>query len=158
MAFYPRAWMKVLVLKRTFFSFFQLWWLAILEPVGVQRHNVPHFKGLIVLYLDSRSSRAWQHFYLPPRPLEKGHFTPKMAKVAYIFLHDCNCYLSEKFDRTQNVEYLFMLTGNCCFYFFKMTLFWCRINWYMTWTCSFKCTICSIFPHCEYEIWPSWAS
>ena len=31
-----------------FFSFFQRW-LAILEPVGVQRHNVPHFKGLIVL-------------------------------------------------------------------------------------------------------------
>ena len=26
--------------------------LAILEPVGVQRRNVPHFKGLIMLNLD----------------------------------------------------------------------------------------------------------
>ena len=33
-------------------GFRQLWRLAILEPVGVQRHNVPHFKGLIMLYLD----------------------------------------------------------------------------------------------------------
>ena len=28
-------------------SYFQLWRLVIFEPVGVQRHNVPHFKGLI---------------------------------------------------------------------------------------------------------------
>ena len=40
----------------------------IFEPVVVQRHNIPHFKGLIKLYLDKDSSRAWQHFYLPPRP------------------------------------------------------------------------------------------
>ena len=31
-------------------GFRRLWRLAIFEPVGVQRHNVPHFKGLIVLY------------------------------------------------------------------------------------------------------------
>ena len=49
--------------------------------MGVQRHNVHHFKGLIVLNLDSRSSRAWQHFYLPPRPFEKGHFTPINGQV-----------------------------------------------------------------------------
>ena len=52
-----------------------------LEPVDVQRHNVHHFKGLIVLYLDLRSSRAWQHFYLPPCPFEKGHFTPINGQV-----------------------------------------------------------------------------
>ena len=28
-------------------GFRRLWRLAIFEPVGVQRHNVPHFKGLI---------------------------------------------------------------------------------------------------------------
>ena len=94
-------------LKRTFFSFFQLWWLAILEPVGVQRQNVLHFKGLIVLYLNSRSSRLWQYFYLLPRPWEKGHFTPKngycavwlapycmllaeyLKSLHYIFFSDC---------------------------------------------------------------------
>ena len=58
-------------------SLVQIWRLAILEPVAVQRHNVPHCKGLIVLYFDSRSSRAWQHFYLPPRSFEKGHFREK---------------------------------------------------------------------------------
>ena len=62
--------------KTDVFSFFQLWRLAILKPVGVHRHNVPHFKGLIMLYLDSSNSNAWQHFYLLPRPFAKGHFTP----------------------------------------------------------------------------------
>ena len=66
--------MSVLVVKRTVFLLFQLWRTAILEPVGVQRHNVHHFKGLIVHNLDSRSLRAWQHFYLPPRRFEKRLF------------------------------------------------------------------------------------
>ena len=43
---------SISVLKRLFFSIVQLWRTAILEPVGVPRHNVPHFKGLIKLYLD----------------------------------------------------------------------------------------------------------
>ena len=72
-----------------FLSFFQLWRLAILEPVGVQIRNVPHFKGLIVLYLDLRSSRAWQYIYPPPHPLEKGHFTPKTAKCPRTFVANC---------------------------------------------------------------------
>ena len=76
-------------LETDILSYFQLWRLAILQPVGVQRHNVPHFKGLIVLYLDSRSSRAWQHFYLLSRPWEKGHFTPKTAKCPRISVPKC---------------------------------------------------------------------
>ena len=71
---YPRV--RTSLLRRIYKKFFQLWWLAILEPVGVHRHNVPHFKGLIVLYMDLRSSRVWQHFYLLSCPFEKGHFTP----------------------------------------------------------------------------------
>ena len=43
---------SVLLVKRTFFSIVQLSRLVFLEPLGVQRHNVPHFKGLIVLFLD----------------------------------------------------------------------------------------------------------
>ena len=35
-----------------FFSFFQLWMLVFLEPLEVQRHNVPDFKGLINGNLD----------------------------------------------------------------------------------------------------------
>ena len=34
------------------FFVFQLWRPEFLEPLGVQRHTVPHFKGLIELYLD----------------------------------------------------------------------------------------------------------
>merc|ERR1712016_554984 len=81
---------SVLIVKRTFFSFFQICRPAILEPVGVQRHNVQHFKGLIVLNLDSRSSRTWQHFYPPPRPLEKSHFTPKKGKWSVYSERDCS--------------------------------------------------------------------
>ena len=62
--------------KMDVFLFFQIWRLAILEPVGILSHNVPHFKGLIVLYLDSRSSRAWHYFYLLSQPFKKGNFTP----------------------------------------------------------------------------------
>ncbi len=51
------------LLRRISFTHFQLGRLAVFEPVGVQRHNVPHFNGLIVLYLNSRSLKAWQHFY-----------------------------------------------------------------------------------------------
>ena len=36
----------VLLLKRTFFSNVQLWWLVFLNPVRVQRRTVSHFKGL----------------------------------------------------------------------------------------------------------------
>ena len=50
-----------------------------LEPLGVQGRNLPHFKGLINAYWKSPSSRVWRQYYYLPRPLEKGHFTPKMA-------------------------------------------------------------------------------
>ena len=85
----------------THFSFFQLWRLVVLEPPGVQEHNIPHFKGLINADWKSLSSRAWRKYYYPLHPLEKGHFTPKTAKgVIFIFL---NCswilfwYLSPRF-------------------------------------------------------------
>ena len=38
-----------LVVKRTFFSIVQLSRLVFLDPVGVQRHTVPHFKGLFLI-------------------------------------------------------------------------------------------------------------
>ena len=80
------------LLRRISFTHFQLWRLAILEPLGVQRHNVHHFKGLIVLYLDSRSSKVWQHFYLLPRSCEKGHFRGKTSYCPIWFAPCCNSY------------------------------------------------------------------
>ena len=70
--------------KRTFFSIVQIWWLAILEPVGVQRPNVPHFKGLIKPDWNQKRPRAWHHFYYGSRPLEKGHFTLKKGFVPFV--------------------------------------------------------------------------
>ena len=66
------------------FFIFQLWRLAILEPVGVQRPNVPHFKGLIKPNWNQKRPRAWHHFYYGSRPLEKGHFTLKKGFVAFV--------------------------------------------------------------------------
>ena len=44
--------MSVLVLKGTGFLFVQLSRLVFLEPLGVQRRYVPHFKGLIYAKVD----------------------------------------------------------------------------------------------------------
>ena len=81
-------------LKRTFFSIVQLWRLVFLVPVGVQRHTVPHFKGLIKLDWNQKRPRAWQHFYPLPRPLETGHFTPITAKCPRTNVPNCIRYIS----------------------------------------------------------------
>ena len=75
---------KVKGIRRIYVLFFQLWRLVFLEPPGVLRHIVPHFKGLISADWNLKSSRAWQHFYLLPRPFEKGHFRGKKGKSSHI--------------------------------------------------------------------------
>ena len=54
--------------------------------MGVQRHNVPQFKGLIKFYLDWESTTAWHHFYYGSRPHEKSHFTPINPLCPFCFL------------------------------------------------------------------------
>ena len=49
--------------------------------MGVQRHNVPHFKGLIVLYFDSRSG---QYFSLPPLLFEMDVTDSKIAVMPLV--------------------------------------------------------------------------
>ena len=76
---------------------FDFWFDTPLEQcaLGVQGCNLPHFKGLIDADWKSSSPRVWRHYYYLPCPLEKGHFTPKMAKgVTFIFLNctSKNCY------------------------------------------------------------------
>ena len=51
--------------------------------------TVPHFKDLISDKIGVNSSRAWQHFYLPPRPFEKGHFTPINSTCPVCSEHHC---------------------------------------------------------------------
>ena len=65
----------LLLLELTVILIVQLWWLAILEPVEVQRRNVPHFKGLINLKWKGARTRMWQHIYLMTRSFKNGRFT-----------------------------------------------------------------------------------
>ena len=44
--------------KTDFILIIQLGWLLFLEPVGVQRHYVPHLKSLINVQLEPTCSRA----------------------------------------------------------------------------------------------------
>ena len=57
--------------------------------MGVQRDNVPHFKGLIEPEWNQIRPRAWQHFYALPRPFENGYFTSKTAKWPRIIVPKC---------------------------------------------------------------------
>ena len=70
-------------LDRLFLSFFQLWWLAIFEPVGVKRHNVPHFKGLISAHLNPRSQGCDSTFTFCHFLLKMSILPLKMATVRF---------------------------------------------------------------------------
>ena len=77
-------WKKVCFqyLERTF-SCFQLWRLAIFEPVRVQRHNVPHLKGLITFYLDFEAQGRGSTFIFCHSHLKKAILLHKMASVQF---------------------------------------------------------------------------
>ena len=69
---------SVLLVKQTFSLIFQLWRLAILKPFGVQRRNVPHFKGLIMLNLDFGAQGRIN--------LEDSPFNPIFLNCMYVLL------------------------------------------------------------------------
>ena len=54
--------------------------------MGVQRHNVPHFKGLIVLYLNSRISMRGSTFTFCHGLMKKAILLLKMADVPFDLL------------------------------------------------------------------------
>ena len=66
---------SVLVQNRLFFDR-----LTLTEPpLGVQRRNVPHFKGLIMLYLDFEAQERDSSFTLHHAHLKKAVLHQKMA-------------------------------------------------------------------------------
>ena len=67
--------------KTDVFSFFQLWRLAILKPVGVKRSNVPHFKGLIMHNLDFEAQGHGSTFTFCHGHLKKAISLGKPQKV-----------------------------------------------------------------------------
>ena len=78
--------MSVLAVKRTLFFIFKIWRLAILEPVEVQRHNVPHFKVLIMLNLDSKAQVHGSTFTFCYGHLKKVILLVKVATVPLVLL------------------------------------------------------------------------
>ena len=51
--------------------------------MGVQRHNVPHFKGLIMLYLDFEAQGRGSTFTLCHSYLKKAILLHKMARLRF---------------------------------------------------------------------------
>ena len=91
----PQSWKNkktkksVYVRKWKIFSFFQLWRIVFLESVGGQRHNVPHFKGLVMLYLDFEAQRRHSTFTFLHVPLKQAFLEGKMAKCPRTFAGNC---------------------------------------------------------------------
>ena len=54
-----------------------------MKPVGVQRRNVPHFKGLIMLNLDFEAQGHGSTFILCHGHLKKGILSHKRATVRF---------------------------------------------------------------------------
>ena len=66
-----------------FLSFFKLCQLTIFEPEGVHRHNVPHFKGLILLNLDFEAQGRGSTFTFCHGHLNKAILLHKRARVRF---------------------------------------------------------------------------
>ena len=75
--------------KSDVFSIIQLWRLVFLEPVGVQRRNVPHFKGLINAKVDLEPQGHDTTFTLCHAQLHKPILLLEMAKGAVSFAPYC---------------------------------------------------------------------
>ena len=71
---------SIFLTKTDFFSYFQLWRLVIPEPLGVQTHNVPHFKGLISGNLDFEAQGRDSTFTFLHTLLKKAILLHKRAK------------------------------------------------------------------------------
>ena len=75
--------------NRTFFSIDQICRLVFLEPLGVQRHTVPHFKGLINAKVDLEAQERGSTITIRHAHLNKAILYREMAKGAAIFSSHC---------------------------------------------------------------------
>ena len=74
------------VLRRIYFLFFQLWRLVFLEPSGVQRHYVPHFKALIYGNMELQAQGRDNTFTFCHAQFKKDILLHKMATVWFVLL------------------------------------------------------------------------
>ena len=75
-----------LVLKRRFFSNVQLWRPVSLNPVGVQRRTVSHFKGLFKTFKMRYSTFLYSYWIGLHVHFKKAILHLKRAKVRILFL------------------------------------------------------------------------
>ena len=73
--------------KTDVFLIVQLWQLAILEPIGVQRRNVPDFKGLIKFYLDFEAQGCGSTFTFCHAHLKKAISKTPKSRVSLQGMH-----------------------------------------------------------------------
>ena len=78
------------------FLIVRIWKLIILELVEVQTHNVPHFKGLIVLYLDVQAQGRDTTFSFHHAHLKKAVLYRKNRDRSDIFLSQCTLAITRK--------------------------------------------------------------
>ena len=74
---------------KDFFVFSTLIRLVFLEPLGVQRRYVPHFKGLISGNLELTAQRRDNTFTFSHSLLKKVILQRKRANRSNIFLPEC---------------------------------------------------------------------
>ena len=80
---------SVLLLKRTFFSNVQIWRLIFLNPVGVKRRTVSHFKGVFKTFKMRYSTFLYWNWIGLHVHFKKAISHLKMAKGIHIFFRDC---------------------------------------------------------------------
>ena len=70
--------------KTDFFSIVQLWRLVFLEPLGVQRRYVPHFKGLISGKVELEAQGRDSTFTFHHALLKKAILLHKRAPICWL--------------------------------------------------------------------------
>ena len=90
-----------------FFSIFQVWRLVFLEPLGVQRHTVAHFKGLIYAKVVLEAQGSDSTFTPCHALLKKAILHPKTAIVRIFFRLTVGVLSEQAFE---SVHYDFLET------------------------------------------------
>ena len=80
--------MSILEIKRAVFSIVQIWRLVFLEPLGVQRRHVPHFKGLIYAKAELEAQGTDTTFTICHTLLKKAILLFKMATLKWLLYAD----------------------------------------------------------------------
>ena len=74
--------------------------LVPLEPLEVQRRNVPHSKGLIYAKVELEAQGCDSTFTICQALVKKAVLHCKRAKGVYIFFHDCRLDLTHSLQIT----------------------------------------------------------